>query len=98
MLVSDPYAASRGGWSYDSSDGAAIAILQNGLLITVVEVGDGYVLATVGGGDLRLNSCYGPPSISTVRFERLLRHTEANAAWNCGTGVDIIVTGDFSAC
>lgn len=48
-LVTDPYDVSLRGWRYDTSGGAAIGILHPGLSIVDLEVGDGYVCATVGG-------------------------------------------------
>lgn len=94
-LVNDPYAAVRNGWRYDSSGEGTIAILRVGVSISDVEVGNGYVLATLGGV-LGLYSCYAPPSLSSVGFKKLLGNIEVSAAGHRATGVDI-VAGDFNA-
>jgi len=95
-LVSDPYNVGLNGWRYDSSGGAAIGILRPGLSIADVEIGNGYVCATVGGV-LYLYSCYAPPSPSAPGSEKLLDNIVVSTAGYRGTGLDVVVAGDFNA-
>jgi len=95
-LDSDLYNAGLDGGRYDSSSGMTIEILQPGLSIANVEIGDGCVCAT-DEGVLRLYNCYVPPSFSTAGFETLLENVVVSAAEYRGTGLDVFVTSDFNA-
>jgi len=48
-LVSEYYDVSRPGWWCDLSGRAAIGVLQPGISLSDLEIGDGYVAVTVGG-------------------------------------------------
>ena len=95
-LVSDPYHGSLNGWLCDSSGGAVMGVFRPGLSINDVEVGDGYVCATVGGS-LRVYSCYARPPLSAAEFERFLFNIMVSVAACRGRGLDVIVAGDFNA-
>lgn len=95
-LVSEPYGVGSAGWLLDSTGLAALGVLGRGLTLGEVETGDGFVAATVGG-DVRLHSCYASPALSPDEFERFLSRLEASVRRYRGSGVDLIVGGDFNA-
>jgi len=95
-LVSEPYGVGSAGWHLDSTGLAALGVLGRGLTLGDVETGDGFVSATVGGA-VRVHSCYASPALSADEFERLLSRLEASARKYRGSGVDLVVGGDFNA-
>lgn len=95
-LVSEPYGVGSTGWHLDSSGLAALGVLGRGLTLGEVETGDGFVSATVGGA-VRVHSCYASPAQSSDEFERFLSRLEASVRKYLGTGVDLVIGGDFNA-
>ena len=95
-LVSEPYGVGAAGWHLDSSGLAALGVLGRGLTLGEVKTGDGFVAATVGGV-VRVHSCYASPALSPDEFERFLSRLEASARRYRGSGLDLVIGGDFNA-
>lgn len=95
-LVSEPYGVGSAGWHLDSTGLAALGVLGRGLTLGEVETGEGFVAATVGGAT-RVHSCYASPALSPDEFEGFLSRLEASVRKHRGTGVDLVIGGDFNA-
>jgi len=72
---------------------AAVEVLQTG--ISLLEIGDGYVSATVGDV-LRLYSCYVLPALPVAGYERFLSHLKVSMTVHRGAEVELIIAGDFN--
>lgn len=95
-LVSEPYSTGLKDWFYDLSGEAAIGIFRPGLSIVDIEVGDGFVAATVAGS-FRLYSCFAKSSLTSVEFKSFMNLLQASVAVYHERGMNVIIAGDFNA-
>lgn len=95
-LINEPYSTDLKDLFYDRSGEAAIGIFRPDLSIVDLEVGDGFVAATVAGC-FRLYSCYAKSSLTVVEFKSFMNKLNASVAVYRETGMVVIIAGDFNA-